>query len=123
MQFLADENFPGPVVRALRSLGHDVAYAKESMRGAADRDVLDAAQNPPRVLVTFDKDFGELAFRASLPAHGGVILFRLGGSTPTADNERALHVITSRTDWPGHFAVVTDARVRMRRLPPRPSTR
>jgi predicted nuclease of predicted toxin-antitoxin system len=61
MRLFADENFPGPAVRELRSLGHDVVYAKETMRGAADRDVLRAAQDQVRVLLTCDKDFGQLA--------------------------------------------------------------
>jgi len=117
MRFLADENVPGPVVRALRSLGHDVAYARESMRGAVDRDVLDAARRERRVLVTCDKDFGQLAFRHGLPSECGVVLFRLGGSNPTEDNERAVRVLVERTDWAGHFAVVTDARIRIRPLP------
>ena len=121
MRFLADENFPGPVVRALRSLGHDVTYAKDTMKGAGDREVLATAQASHLVLLTFDKDFGQLAFGSGLPAQCGVILFRLGGSNPAADNARTVHVITGRTDWPGHFAVVTDARVRMRPLPPRRS--
>jgi predicted nuclease of predicted toxin-antitoxin system len=118
MRFLADENLPAPVVRALRALGHDVAYASDTMRGATDREVLAAAQRELRVLVTFDKDFGQLAFGSGVPARSGVILFRLGGSDPVVDNERTVRVITGRTDWPGHFAVVTDARVRMRKLPP-----
>ncbi len=123
MRVLADENFPGPVVRALRSVGHDVAYARETMRGAADGEVLRAAQAERRVLTTCDKDFGELAFRAGLPAECGVILFRLDGSSAQQDNERMVRVVTSREDWAGHFAVVTDARIRLRPLPRRSEAR
>ena len=50
---------------------------KESMRGATDREVLERAQQENRLVVTFDKDFGELAYRFKLPATSGVILFRL----------------------------------------------
>lgn len=117
MRLLADENFPGPVVRELRSIGHDVAYAKEAMRGAPDADVLRSAVAEDRVLVTCDKDFGQLAFRSGFPARCGVVLFRLGGSSPVRDNERMVRVLVGRADWPGHFSVVTDARVRMRPLP------
>jgi predicted nuclease of predicted toxin-antitoxin system len=117
MRILANENFPGPVVRALRAQGHDVAWVKEDARGAADESVLDRAQAEERLLVTFDKDFGELACRYHLPATCGVILFRLGGASPEADNTRTLAALTSRDDWAGHFAVVQDDRVRLRRLP------
>lgn len=119
MRFLADENFPGPVVRALRSLGHDVTWAKETMRGAADHDVLRAAQGELRVILTCDKDFGQLAFGSGLPAQSGVILLRLTAANPIQDNERTVRVVTSRADWAGHFAVVTDSRVRLRPLPSR----
>lgn len=88
MRFLADENFPGPAVRALRSLGHDLVWARETMPSAADRDVLLAARRDGRVLLTCDKDFGELALGTGLAAPCGVILFRLGAANPAADNER-----------------------------------
>jgi predicted nuclease of predicted toxin-antitoxin system len=69
-----------------------------------------------RVVVTHDKDFGELAFRSGLPAECGVILLRLAGSNPDEDNRRAVDAIESRDDWTGHFSVITDDRIRMRPL-------
>ena len=117
MRILANENFPGSVVRALRARGDDVAWVKEDQPGATDADVLARAQAEHRILVTFDKDFGELACRFALPADCGVVLFRLGGASPGEDNARALGALTSRTDWPGHFTVVQDERIRIRPLP------
>src|SRR5439155_11165576 len=99
MRILANENVPGPVVTALRTAGHDVLWVKESMTGAKDRDVLARAHSEARLVVTFDKDFGELAVRHRLPAASGVVLFRLRG--------RAVAALTSRDDWAGHFAVVS----------------
>jgi predicted nuclease of predicted toxin-antitoxin system len=118
MRLLADENFPGPAVRALRLLGHDVRWVRDGMRGSTDRQVLQAAQADGRVLLTCDKDFGELAFGAGLPSECGVVLFRLGGWDPVQDNERMVRVLAARDDWAGHFSVVTDARTRLRPLPP-----
>jgi predicted nuclease of predicted toxin-antitoxin system len=117
LRILANENFPGPLVRELRRLGHDVASVKESMRGAEDREVLARAQAEGRLVVTFDKDFGELAYRFGLPASSGVILFRLSGSDPEIDNARALAALESGIDWVGSFAVVTNDRIRIRPLP------
>ena len=114
MRILANENFPGPVVRALRELGHDVQWVKETMRGAGDVEVLSRAQAEQRIRTTFDRDFGELAFRFGLPAECGVVFFRLRGASPEIDNARTIAVLTSRTDWPGHFAVVQDDRIRVR---------
>jgi predicted nuclease of predicted toxin-antitoxin system len=117
MHILANESFPGPVIRALRDRGHDVVSVKEIMRGADDRTVVDLARKEGRLVVTFDKDFGELAFRLGLPAQSGVVLFRLSGPSPEVDNARALTVLESREDWQGNFAVVTHNLIRIRPLP------
>ena len=85
MRILANENFPGPVIAALRERGHDVLSVKATMRGADDPAVLRRAQADDRLVVTFDKDFGELAFRFGLPASSGVVLFRLSGTNPSDD--------------------------------------
>ena len=82
MRFLANENVPGPVVRTLRELGHDVLWAKEELAGQADHVLLSRAQSEQRVTVTCDPDFGELAFHSSLPAACGVVLFRIEWSNP-----------------------------------------
>lgn len=117
MRILANENFPGPVIRELRRRGHDVLSVKEMMRGAGDREILATAQREDRLVVTFDKDFGELAYRFGLPAASGVILFRLSGASPEIDNARAVSALESGIDWSGNFAVVSDDRIRVRVLP------
>lgn len=117
MRFAANENVSPTVIRTLRAAGHDVFSTKESMAGAADDLVLRTAQTESRIVVTHDKDFGELAFRCGLPADSGVILIRLGGAGREADIERVLEVIQSRQDWAGNFSVAEYGRVRMRPLP------
>ncbi|MHB1038340.1 MAG: DUF5615 family PIN-like protein [Pirellulales bacterium] len=123
MRWLVNENVSGTVVRALRNRGHDVLSVKESLRGAGDPAILARAQAENRVLLTHDKDFGELAFRVGLPATSGVVLLRLGSADPESDNRRVLEVLGSSVHWTGHFAVVTDDRVRIRplvRMPEKP---
>jgi predicted nuclease of predicted toxin-antitoxin system len=61
MRFLADENFPGDAVTSLRSVGHDVVWIRTEAPGTTDQDVLARSLEDARVLLTFDKDFGELA--------------------------------------------------------------
>jgi predicted nuclease of predicted toxin-antitoxin system len=117
MRILANENVSGSVVEGLRARGHDVLSVKESMRSEDDDVILARAQVEQRLVVTHDKDFGELAFRSRLPASCGVILFRLAGPDPDSDNRRVLEVLEGRADWAGHFSVVTDDRIRMRPLP------
>jgi len=65
-------------VRGLRSAGHEVTYVAELAPGIADEAVLALARERNAVLVTADKDFGELVFARNLP-HAGVILIRLHG--------------------------------------------
>jgi len=117
MRILANENFPGPLIRELRRLDHDVLAVKEAMRGATDLEVLERSRHEQRLVVTFDKDFGELAFRFGLSTRSGIILFRLSGSSPESDNARVLAAFASGIDWAGHFSVVTNDRIRVRPLP------
>jgi predicted nuclease of predicted toxin-antitoxin system len=98
MNLILNENMPTTVVLLLRERGHNVFAVKESMRGAKDPDILARAHAEFRIVVTQDKDFGELAFCSGLPAQCGVILFRLHGSNPDADNRRMIEVIESQTD-------------------------
>ncbi|MCS6845242.1 MAG: DUF5615 family PIN-like protein [Caldilineales bacterium] len=79
-------------------------------------EVLRRAQNEGRVLLTFDKDFGALAFRAGLPASSGIVLFRIAAPSPAHVAHVAVAVLSSRTDWNGHFSV-EDRRLRMTPLP------
>lgn len=74
MRLLADENVPAPAVAALRAAGHDVLHVAESVPGSSDDAVLALAADEQRVLLKFDKDFGELAFRRGLSSRHGVVL-------------------------------------------------
>ena len=116
MRILANENFPGEAIRALREQGHDVVWVRETAPGSGDTWVLERAQEEDRILITFDKDFGELAFKRGLPASCGVILFRI--SMPSAEHvaEAAVRALGQRDDWVGHFSVIENARIRMTRM-------
>jgi predicted nuclease of predicted toxin-antitoxin system len=113
MRFLADENFPGSVVETLRFEGHDVFWARVDSPGATDRILLSRAVEEGRILLTFDKDFGELAFRYGLPNSKGIILFRITASSPERLHDRTLKALHQKIAWAGHFAVVEDGRIRL----------
>jgi len=76
MRLLANENFPGAAVQALEAARHDVIWVRTAAPGMADPDALAWAAREDRILLTFDKDFGELARASALPPTCGVILFR-----------------------------------------------
>ncbi len=116
MLFLADESCDAAVVRALRGAGHDVKAISEVLRGAADQAILDLAAAERRVLITKDKDFGELVFTGSMWAP--VILLRF----PPAVRSRLPGIIveiasTRQKDLVQSFTVVTPAGARVSRLP------
>jgi predicted nuclease of predicted toxin-antitoxin system len=116
MRFLANENFPGTAVTALDVGGHDVVWVRLAAPGATDLEVLAWAVREQRILLTFDKDFGELARVSRLLPTSGVILFRLPMPQPSEVGARLTSLIASRNDWAGYFSVIEPGRVRMRPL-------
>ena len=77
MRFLADENIPRAAVEALRSAGHEVLWACESSPGAPDMELLRTANQDGLIILTLDKDFGELARASGVSRDAGVVLFRM----------------------------------------------
>ncbi|HEY6321523.1 MAG TPA: DUF5615 family PIN-like protein [Thermoanaerobaculia bacterium] len=83
MRFLADESCDFSVVRALRAAGHDVVAIAEVARRIEDTEVMERAVQEARVLLTEDKDFGQLVY-AGARESSGVILIRFPpGAGPT----------------------------------------
>ena len=121
MFFLANENFPLDGVQALRDEGHDVAWIHSDAPGSKDPEILARAVLENRILLTFDKDFGNLAFQYGLPASSGIVLFRLHAKSSAALATMIVAAIRSRTDWVGHFCVVDPGRIRVRPLPASPT--
>lgn len=119
MRFLADESCDFAVVRALRVAGHDVVAVAEQASGSADPQVMELARRDARILLTEDKDFGQLVFSA-LAGSAGVVLIRY----PTNAREQLPEVIIALIDrlrdrLQGAFVTVSPGRVRVGHLPPR----
>jgi predicted nuclease of predicted toxin-antitoxin system len=117
MRVIADENFPGDAVSTLRERGHDVVWVRTDMPASSDTRILERAQTEARIVMTFDKDFGELAFRFGLPASSGVILFRITAVSSEYVTRMVSTALESRADWTGQFAVVEESRIRLTPLP------
>jgi predicted nuclease of predicted toxin-antitoxin system len=116
MRFLANENFPGAAVAALEAAGHDIVWVRTVAPGTTDPEMLAWASRDERILLTFDKDFGELAKGSALPPACGVVLLRMPMPRPGDVGRQLAGLIMSRDDWAGHFSVVEPGRVRMRAL-------
>jgi predicted nuclease of predicted toxin-antitoxin system len=114
MEFIVDESAGTAVVNYLRTAGHSVLAVAEAMPHADDQDILARATSERRILITNDKDFGELIFRSG-QAHHGVVLLRLRDKSP-ANRVRVLKsVLVSHADrLPVHFTVATEGSVRIR---------
>jgi len=117
MRVLADENIPLETVRALRAAGHDVYAASETAVGTSDEALLKVATAEQRLLITFDRDFGELATRRGEAAPGGILLLRF---TPRSAEEVSALVVEllarSDIEWAQHLSVLDRSHLRQRPL-------
>ena len=116
MRWLADECVAAPLVAALRSIGHDVLYVAEVAAGLSDADVIALALREKRLLLTEDKDFGDLVFRRER-AVPGVVLMRVAPENSVLKTTRLAAAVERYGE--GLFArylVIEEARFRSRRL-------
>jgi predicted nuclease of predicted toxin-antitoxin system len=116
MDLVADENVPRAVVDRLRTDGHAIVAISEIAAGMSDTAVMAASNARAFVLVTHDRDFGELAIARGLP-FVGVVLLETERLSPSAQVERVSACLASAaTVWTGHFTVIEPARIRQRVL-------
>lgn len=121
LEIYADENVPRPLIVSLRENGHDVVWARDVDAGNSDPNVLAQATKLRRVLLTFDSDFGELAFRNLTPAPFGIIFCRLERLLLAEQVLRVTDVLTTPPALISRLLVIESNRTRLTDLP-RPST-
>jgi len=115
VKLFADESVERPIVERLRQDSHEVVYVAELTPSITDDDVLRDANDQTAVLVTADKDFGELVFRQG-SIHSGVVLLRLAGLANVTKAEIVAEVCRLRAaELIGSFTVVSPGQVRIRR--------
>jgi predicted nuclease of predicted toxin-antitoxin system len=120
MRFFIDECCPQAIGHALAAQGHDVRGVSAEEIGAPDEEVLALARQESRILVTEDKDYGELLIAGKRPSHG-VIVLRLGRVLPAERAERLVHLVRSLGgELVGCLTILRPTEVRTRRLPARP---
>lgn len=114
MRWVADENVDQPIVLAMRAAGHEVWSVVEQEPGLSDDDVLQRAKADGAVLVTADKDFGELVYRKR-QVPDGVLLIRLAGLTPAEKADLVVRVVEQHaSEIERAFAVVSPTSLRIR---------
>ena len=114
MHFIVDESTGTGVVAYLRSVGHDALAVAEIMPQANDPDILARAVSEERILVTNDKDFGEIVFRGG-QAHHDVVLLRLHNESP-ANRVRVIKCVLEQyaDRLVRNFTVATEGGIRIR---------
>jgi predicted nuclease of predicted toxin-antitoxin system len=115
MKLLADESVDRQIIERLRQDGHDVVAVAELSPSIPDDEVLRQANSLSALLVTADKDFGELVFRQGR-VHAGVVLLRLAGLAANVKAETVAQVMHDRAaELEGGFTVISPGVVRIRR--------
>ncbi len=116
MKFLIDESSGRKLFSFLLSREYDVRFVSDTMPGALDRDVLAFAEKEGRILITNDKDFGELIFRLKMLSHG-VILLRLKDERTRNKIYYLNYLITNYSDrLENHFTIIKEGKIRIRKL-------
>lgn len=116
MKLLADEGVERYIVEYLREKGLDIKYIKDIKRGMEDEEVLSMAQNEERILITKDKDFGELVYYHK-KLHSGIILNRLAGIPTPKKAELVYSAINQHKDkLISSFMVIQPSFVKIRVL-------
>ena len=116
MRFLADECCDTGLVASLREDGHDVLYVLERKPGVSDDEVLLEAYNEERIMLTEDKDFGELVYRLKKPSKG-IILIRIEAKERHMKWPRLKKLIENYEErLPSHFVVIDTQKFRFRPL-------
>lgn len=115
MKLVADESLDGAIIQRLRQDGHTLISIAEMQPGIEDSDVLAISRNEAALLLTADKDFGDLVFRQRL-LHRGVLLVRLEGLVPSQKAELVSGALTTHGhEMNSSFAVLTRDSLRIRK--------
>ena len=114
MRFIVDESSGRLISELLQADGHDSVFAGDVARGASDEEILSLAETDGRILVTDDKDFGELVFRLRRPSKGVILLRGVEGSPQV--RMRVLWRVLRTRGLEGAFVTVRRDRIRVRRV-------
>lgn len=117
MIFLADENFPFTSIKILRNSGYEVISVREIMPGVKDINILKKAQDERLIILTFDRDFGELVFKDKMAIPGGLVYFRIKHIKPDEPAVIILDLINTKEFLiEDNFTVIQRLRIRQRKM-------
>lgn len=115
MIFLANENFPFPSISILRKEGFIVKSIGEEHFGITDKEVIQMAQKENSIILTFDRDYGELILKHAMQNPPSVAYFRLKGDTPVSAGLLILALLNEKVEFENHFTVIEQGNIRQRK--------
>lgn len=115
LKFLVDVGVSKKLEKWLQDQGYDVKSTRDINPRMSDKEMLSIAVSEKRMVITMDKDFGELVFNSRLP-HGGVLLLRLENSN-SSEKIEVVRKILERHSYKllNKFSVFKDGRLRIRK--------
>jgi predicted nuclease of predicted toxin-antitoxin system len=118
MRFLSNENFPLPSSRILQNDGHELYLIAQDCPGISDLEVISLAVKLDAVILTFDKDYGEIIFKHKITKPPSVIFFRFKGGMPTTAGQLLAEMILNDTiRIENRFTVIEETGIRQKKYP------
>lgn len=117
MRLIADESCDFAIIRGVRAASYDVLSVAESASGVSDEEVIQLASTERRLLITEDKDFGQLVFAAAKES-SGIILIRYPALSRSGLVNTMLQLFAERGEkLYNKFVVLEPGKIRMGQLP------
>ena len=117
MRLLANENFPKASVLALREKGYNVLSIGEDNPSIQDHEVIFIAIKEERLILTFDRDYGELIFKKGLKPPQGIIYLPINTFTARKNRLKIIDKLikSQKFDFARHLTVIDNNFVRQRK--------
>lgn len=113
--FLANENFPFPSIIILRNAGYGVQSIQQDYSGISDFEVIEIAINQNQIILTYDKDYGEIINRYAILNPPPIIFFREKGNNPIFAGNTILKLLNELSfNFNAAFTVIEKNNVRQR---------
>lgn len=115
MKFIANENIPFEVVQKLKNEGYEVLRVDEIKKGMRDDEIIQLSIKEEGILMTFDKDFGELVFKKKKQVYG-IILLKFTPQNVDYIFGIIKKFLDQKIKIKGHFIVIEKEKVRIKKI-------
>lgn len=113
---LADENIDFRIIEAIRNIPVGVFSVAEECPGISDEEVIKISKNPPRLILTEDKDFGEWVFAHHEDKISVIFLRYHHNNLDKIINILINHLKFDTNNYWGRFTTITTKNIRIRKL-------